>query len=513
MLKAAKMASLLGSTSTSRMSVSKAFGASRPRPVVSRAPVSRKVVVVRAGLFDFLAPKPAAPAVNPRAQELSEALIDICSSTAAGSKASSTTKQEIEELVAELAQYSLKNPVKSPLLWGTYDVLYCSKPTAVGGPLKAGAGPVVAPGQVARQILEAPDSLVNEVTFKALGFLPGYSRQFGTITPLSGDTFQLSITEGELNFGVTKQAKTFNINRKIQIVYLDETLRIARFLPSEELSDSEAEEAQGGPESEQILFVFARSGQEAEEEAEEEEPAEEEQEERAASPVLGLFGGGTRKVESFATQVERQVEQQRTRKGTQAFFLGGRSRDAEEEEEEEERDDPRAARERERAAAQARKQREADEKRAAAERARQEAASAKAAEQARIAKEKEAAAKARAAQEARERAEQEKAERAERQAAIREQLAELAEELKEAQAEAREAAKAAREVARENQGVLKQVAAAEGSIRQAEQEVEQVSVALEEAGQARKAAEQQLKQAQQAVKEAEAAYKQKVAAR
>jgi hypothetical protein len=40
-----------------------------------------------------------APAVNPRAQELSEALIDICSSTAAGSKASPTTKQEIEELV------------------------------------------------------------------------------------------------------------------------------------------------------------------------------------------------------------------------------------------------------------------------------------------------------------------------------------------------------------------------------------------------------------------------------
>jgi hypothetical protein len=77
----------------------------------------------------------------------------------------------------------------------------------------------------------------------------------------------------------------------------------------------------------------------------------------------------------------------------------------------------------------------------------------------------------------RDRAEQEKAERAERQAAIRQQLAELADELKEAQAAAREAAKAAREVARENQGVLKQVAAAEGSIKQAEQEVEEVSAA------------------------------------
>jgi hypothetical protein len=39
--------------------------------------------------------------------------------------------------------------------------------------------------------------------------------------------------------------------------------------------------------------------------------------ERAPAPVLGLFGGGTRKVESIATQVERQVESQRTRKGTQ----------------------------------------------------------------------------------------------------------------------------------------------------------------------------------------------------
>jgi hypothetical protein len=37
--------------------------------------------------------------------------------------------------------------------------------------------------------------------------------------------------------------------------------------------------------------------------------------------MLGLFGGGTRKVESIATQVERQVESQRTRKGTQVGTL------------------------------------------------------------------------------------------------------------------------------------------------------------------------------------------------
>lgn len=79
--------------------------------------------------------------------------------------------------------------MRSPLLWGAYDVLYASKPSAVGGPLTKGAGPVLAPGQQARQILEAPGSLVNEVQFKTLGFLPGYSKQFGEIKPLSGDTF------------------------------------------------------------------------------------------------------------------------------------------------------------------------------------------------------------------------------------------------------------------------------------------------------------------------------------
>jgi len=91
--------------------------------------------------------------------------------------------------VSELEPLCMKNPLKSPLLWGTYDVVYCSKPSAVGGPLTKGAGPVVAAGQQARQILEEPGTLINEVSFKTLGLLPGFSRQYGQIRPLSGDTF------------------------------------------------------------------------------------------------------------------------------------------------------------------------------------------------------------------------------------------------------------------------------------------------------------------------------------
>jgi hypothetical protein len=51
------------------------------------------------------------------------------------------------------------------------------------------------------------------------------------------------------------QLKEFNIQRRIQISYLDDTLRVARFLPSEELADDEA----GGQKSEEeIIFVFKR---------------------------------------------------------------------------------------------------------------------------------------------------------------------------------------------------------------------------------------------------------------
>lgn len=41
------------------------------------------------------------------------------------------------------------------------------------------------------------DSMIGasylQVDFKTLGFLPGYSRQFGEINPISGDTFVVSV--------------------------------------------------------------------------------------------------------------------------------------------------------------------------------------------------------------------------------------------------------------------------------------------------------------------------------
>jgi hypothetical protein len=65
----------------------------------------------------------------------------------------------------------MKNPLKSPLLWGTYDVVYCSKPSAVGGPLTKGPGPVLAAGQRARQILQVSQQGQHESTLPAADLL------------------------------------------------------------------------------------------------------------------------------------------------------------------------------------------------------------------------------------------------------------------------------------------------------------------------------------------------------
>lgn len=59
------------------------------------------------------------------------------------------------------------------------------------------------------------------------------------------------------------QQREFDIQRRIQIAYLDDTLRVARFLPSEELADDEAGEQRS---EEEIIFVFKRVVEEEEEE-------------------------------------------------------------------------------------------------------------------------------------------------------------------------------------------------------------------------------------------------------
>ena len=138
--------------------------AAASRPVAATA-VSRRRAVEAKAFFNFFAPAKAAPSKpDPRALELVDEILSVAARAGSGSAPPpAAVAARVEELVEELAPYSVRNPTRSPLLWGAWEVAYCSLPTAVGGPLRKGPGPVIFPGQRARQILTEEDSsLVNE---------------------------------------------------------------------------------------------------------------------------------------------------------------------------------------------------------------------------------------------------------------------------------------------------------------------------------------------------------------
>ncbi|GFR47215.1 hypothetical protein Agub_g8896 [Astrephomene gubernaculifera] len=466
-----------------------------------RSQIQRSGAVKCKALFSLFAPKSAAPAsiVDPRAKPLVEQLVSLTAGSDAGAKCSPEQKEEIAAVVTELSRYCIKNPVKSELLFGEWKVLFSSKPTAVGGPLRTAPGQVVFPAQNAKQIVEAPNKVTNLVEYKTLGFLPGFNRQFGELEPLSGDTFLLNISSGEIMPGVGGPIKKdFNIQRKIKILYLDEDVRVTLFLPSDEVRDNQAAQ-DGSREEDPVVHIFQRVKEQADTE-DAEAPADDgaasSEDEEAPRPVFP-FGAG-RKLESAATVAERQVRQQlKEQRGgsvrvapkalpavSSASPAGGSARLA--------LPAPRSASLRGRK----QQQQQAEEEDPRERRRRQQ-------EEERARKAAEAEARAAELKAAKERAEAERQAERERQTAIKELLAQLAAEIKERQAEAREAAKELKEVEKSAGAGLKEVADARSRVEAAEADVASVSAELEEAVAARRQAEAAAREARDAVVAAE----------
>ncbi len=98
---------------------------------------------------------------------------------------------------------------------------------------------------------------------------------------------QLSIRKGELSTGIGgPQMREFDVARKIQIPYLDESLRIARLLPDDDLEDEESEGS--SLEGQPILFVFRKVQEDVEEEEEEEEEDGDDEEQVSESSLSAV---------------------------------------------------------------------------------------------------------------------------------------------------------------------------------------------------------------------------------
>lgn len=164
-------------------------------------------------------------------QELVDRLLTATVDVDSGFKVGPQQREEIADIVENLQSYCMRDPLASEYIFGRWTLRYASKPQTAGGPFKTPVGRIVFPGQEASQIIEEPNLCVNEIRYKALGFLPGSVRQEGTIEPLDGRTFELTFTTntGKRLGGPPK--------RVIETLYLDENIRIAQAIPQSETQE------------------------------------------------------------------------------------------------------------------------------------------------------------------------------------------------------------------------------------------------------------------------------------
>ncbi|KAK2998229.1 hypothetical protein RJ639_022603 [Escallonia herrerae] len=81
--------------------------------------------------------------------------------------------RKVAEVAQELQKFCVDEPAKCPLIFGEWDVVYCSVPTSPGGGYRSAVGRLFFRTKDMIQVIEAPDIVKNRVSFSALGFLDG----------------------------------------------------------------------------------------------------------------------------------------------------------------------------------------------------------------------------------------------------------------------------------------------------------------------------------------------------
>jgi hypothetical protein len=249
----------------------------------------------RAGLLDFLTPTFTTTKKAVPAKQLVDDLIAVASKTDAGISASQSVRSEIEALVEEVEKYCPKAPLRSELIFGQWEVLYASKPGTAGGPFRSPLGRIVFPGQKARQTIAPPDIVINEVSYKALGFVPGSARQEGEIETVDEYTFKIIFPQ----LANKVRAAGGPPERFITTTYLDDRIRIARTVPASE-------------DEETSYYVFRRVV-DGKEEDENEEQAQKTQNRKVETREKGTQ---VRK----SSETVREPERSPGKRATPAFF-------------------------------------------------------------------------------------------------------------------------------------------------------------------------------------------------
>ncbi|XP_047973988.1 probable plastid-lipid-associated protein 8, chloroplastic [Salvia hispanica] len=169
----------------------------------------------------------AAPPLS-KPDDLVENILSKVVQTDRGVLLAGNEHQKVAEVADELQKFCVSEPVKCPLIFGEWDVVYCSNPTSPGGGYRSALGRLVFKTKEMIQVVEAPDIVRNRVSFSLLGFIDGEVSLKGKLTALDDKWIQVVFEAPELKVGGAEFRYGGESEVKLQITYVDDKIRLGK---------------------------------------------------------------------------------------------------------------------------------------------------------------------------------------------------------------------------------------------------------------------------------------------
>ncbi|KMT17740.1 hypothetical protein BVRB_2g034920 [Beta vulgaris subsp. vulgaris] len=166
--------------------------------------------------------------VRTSAADLVSSILSKVTQTDRGVLLTREDHKAVGEIAEELQKYCVDAPVKCPLIFGEWDVVYCSNPTSPGGGYRSAIGRLVFKTNEMIQTVEAPDTVGNKVSFSAFGFLEGEVSLKGKLIPLDEKWIQVIFEAPKLKVGGQEFQYGGQSEVKLQITYIDEKVRLGK---------------------------------------------------------------------------------------------------------------------------------------------------------------------------------------------------------------------------------------------------------------------------------------------
>ncbi|KAF8400203.1 hypothetical protein HHK36_013499 [Tetracentron sinense] len=170
----------------------------------------------------------SSPGVRTSPDDLVASILSRVTKTDRGVLLTQEGHKEVAEVAQQLQKYCVDKPVKCPLIFGEWDVLYCSVPTSPGGGYRSAIGRLVFKTNEMIQVVEAPDTVNNMVSFSAFGFLDGEVSLKGKLRVLDDKWIQVVFEPPELKVGALDFKYGGESEVKLEITYVDEKIRLGK---------------------------------------------------------------------------------------------------------------------------------------------------------------------------------------------------------------------------------------------------------------------------------------------